>query len=284
MNNGPFIFLGSFVALLLSWLGLIVAPEVQLRDLQPSKNDITGHYFPVQRLGLARQGADVYRANACYTCHSQQIRQTGYDFKAVVEKPGTNEPAFSEILGKVDPAWPAGIEVDPGYTLDIGAINLHRKESLDQYFDNSGIKKLGAKIRFDFHPLGPDIERGWGVRASVARDYLYDDTLMLGNQRVGPDLTDVGARLPDLQHILLHLYDPQSVTPGSIMPAYRFLFEERRVGDAPSPNALKLGGKLAPEAGREIVPKPEALALVAYLQSLKVTEPLYEAPTPIAAP
>jgi cytochrome c oxidase cbb3-type subunit II len=284
MNNGPFLFLGSFVALMLSWLGLIVAPEVQLRDFQPEKNDITGQYYPVQRLGLARQGEDVYRANACYTCHTRVIRQTGYDFKAVVEKPGTNEPAFSKILVKVDPDWPAGIEVDPGYELEIGSINLHRKEGLEQYFDNSGIKQYGAKIRFDFHPLGPDIKRGWGVRASVARDYLFDDTVMLGNQRIGPDLTNVGARMPDRHQLLLHLYNPRSTAPGSMMPAYRFLFEEHRIGDAPSPDALKLEGDLAPKPGMEIVPKADALALVAYLQSLKVTEPLYEAPTTMSAP
>lgn len=284
MNNGPFLFLGSFVAMLLSWLGLVVAPQVQLRDLQPAKNDTTGQYYPAQRLGLARQGADVYRANACYTCHSQQIRQNDYNFKAVVEKPGTNEPAFSSILVKVDPAWPEGIEVDPGYTLEIGRINLHRKESLEQYFDNSGMKQYGAKIRFDFHPLGPDIARGWGIRASVARDYLYDDTLMLGDLRMGPDLANVGSRLPGTQQALLHLYNPKSTNPDSRMPAYKFLFEERPIGDTPSPNALKLEGDLAPKAGMEIVPKAEALELVAYLQSLKVTEPLYEAPTTVVAP
>jgi cbb3-type cytochrome oxidase cytochrome c subunit len=281
VNNGPFLFLGSFVAMLLSWLGLIVAPQVQLRDLEPEKNETTGQYYPVQRLGMARQGADVYRANACYSCHSQQVRQTDYEFRAVVEKPGTNEVGLGQVLMKIDPEWPEGLAVDPGYELEIGKINLHRRDTLEQYFDSANLKQFGAKIRFDFRPLGPDIQRGWGVRASVARDYLYDDVVMPGDQRVGPDLANVGARLPDRNWHLVHLYQPQANVPGSSMPSYQFLFEKRRVGDHPSPNALKLEGALAPGAGWEIVPRPEALRLVAYLQSLKQTEPLYEAPAPM---
>lgn len=66
------------------------------------------------------------------------------------------------------------------------------------------------------------------------------------------------------------------------MPAYKFLFEKRRQGETSSPNALKLEGDLAPEPGWEVVPTADALALVAYLQSLKVTEALYEAPATVA--
>ena len=284
MNNGPFLFLGSFVALLLSWLGLIVVPQVQLRDLQPAKNETTGGYYPLQRLGLARQGAEVYRANACYACHSQQIRQTGYSFEAVIEKAGNDPDALAGALVRVNREW--GLEdaslFGEGDALELGRIDIRRKQSIEQTLDRARIGDLEAKIRFDFIPEGPDIQRGWGMRASVARDYLYEDTLMLGSQRLGPDLSNVGARLPDRDWHLLHLYHPRATVEGSTMPAYEFLFEKRRQGEAPSPNALKLEGDLAPEPGWEIVPTADALALVAYLQSLKVTEALYEAPTTVA--
>ena len=55
------------------------------------------------------------------------------------------------------------------------------------------------------------------------------------------------------------------------MPPYRFLFEKRKIGRRPSPEALALPGELAPGAGYEIVPKPAAKALVAYLIACALT-------------
>ena len=41
-------------------------------------------------------------------------------------------------------------------------------------------------------------EAGWPASSvSVAADYLYDQPVMLGSQRIGPDLTNVGLRQPD---------------------------------------------------------------------------------------
>jgi hypothetical protein len=62
------------------------------------------------------------------------------------------------------------------------------------------------------------------------------------------------------------------------MPPYRYLFEKRKIGGQPAPDALKLTGDLAPETGYEIVPKPAARTLVAYLLSLRAEAPLFEAP------
>ena len=69
------------------------------------------------------------------------------------------------------------------------------------------------------------------------------------------------------------------------MPPYRFLFEQRKIKDRPSPEALVLPGELAPPPGYEIIPRPEALALVAYLTSLRADAPLFTAPltAPVAA-
>jgi len=285
MNNGPFLFLGSFVALLLSWLGLIVAPQIQLRDLQPARNEATGQFFPVQRLGLARRGADVYRANGCNACHSQQVRQTGYHFDAVIEKAGNDPDALAKALVTLNSDWSVDDAAlfGEGDALDFGRvrIDLGRKARFEQMLDNAKIGDHEAKIRFDLRPSGPDIARGWGLRASVARDYLFDDTLMIGSQRIGPDLSNVGARLPDAAWHLKHLYRPRTTVDSSTMPAYGFLFNVRPIGETPSPNALKLEGEFAPAAGYEVVPTAEALALVAYLQSLKVTSALYEAPAPV---
>lgn len=135
--------------------------------------------------------------------------------------------------------------------------------------------------------FGPDILRGWGVRRTVAQDYLRDHPVMLGSVRVGPDLANIGMRMGAgdtnvqpamVAHHLKHLYHPRTVMPASVMPAYPYLFEKRPVGARPSPDALKLEAPFAPEAGMEIVPKPEAKALIAYLLSLRSTVSLPEAP------
>ncbi|HTD66887.1 MAG TPA: cbb3-type cytochrome c oxidase subunit II, partial [Candidatus Limnocylindria bacterium] len=148
----------------------------------------------------------------------------------------------------------------------------------------AALKKAGAPAQMVFIPLGPDIARAWGPRRTVAADYLKDYPVQVGNSRLGPDLSNIGARMPDAKWHLLHLYDPRTVVNGSIMPAYRYLFETRPLGKVPAPDALKLPEKFAPKPGYEVVPKPEALLLAAYLQSLRVEMALFEAPAPVLAP
>jgi len=121
----------------------------------------------------------------------------------------------------------------------------------------------------------------------VAADYLFDSPPLLGSQRIGPDLANVGARLPDANWQLLHLYNPKTVVKDSPMPPHKFCSRPTRIVFAPSADALKLPeGIKGPPPGYEIIPTDDALALVAYLQSLKVTAPLYEAPMSVigAAP
>ena len=67
------------------------------------------------------------------------------------------------------------------------------------------------------------------------------------------------------------------------MPPYRFLFEEKRIERQPSPDALQLPPDLAPPKGYEIVPRPEAKALVAYLMSLQASAVLFETPMSVPA-
>jgi hypothetical protein len=163
----------------------------------------------------------------------------------------------------------------------------------------------GGKVETHIVSVGPDIARGWGLARSVAADFLYDQPVMLGSQRIGPDLANVGARLPDANWHYRHLFDPKSVDPKSVMPPYRFLFEQRPASIASSEETAKpfaadmtafsgsqtnfadgetlnLTGELALDTGSRIVPGEDARALVAYLLSLKVSTPLLE--RPVTAP
>src|SRR5436309_498123 len=99
MNRYQFLFGGVLLTFALGWLGLAVAPQVQLGNLQPQIDEDVGDMYPVNAGGIAAQGRRVYAANGCVYCHTQQVR----------EKHG-----------------------------------------------------------------GSDIDRGWGVRRTVARDYIYD--------------------------------------------------------------------------------------------------------------
>jgi len=115
---------------------------------------------------------------------------------------------------------------------------------------------------------GSDWDREWGARQSVARDYLLQDQVLLGNRRLGPDLSNVGSRY-DAEWFLAHLYNPQQKVPESNMPRFDFLFEEQERSQESSSRALSLDINDLLEEGHELVPSEDAVALVAYLQSLK---------------
>ncbi len=58
---------------------------------------------------------------------------------------------------------------------------------------------------------------------SLAAESMYDHPFQWGSKRNGPDLARVGGKYSDDWH-RDHLKDPRSVVPGSIMPAYPWLF------------------------------------------------------------
>jgi cytochrome c oxidase cbb3-type subunit 2 len=150
------------------------------------------------------------------------------------------------------------------------------KEIADAASDK--LTTAGGKVEIHIIATGADISRGWGIRRSVATDFLWDYPVQLGNLRAGPDLANVGARLGNANWQLQHLYAPQSVMEKSAMPPFKFLFETRKMNGAPSPDALQLSGKFASPADYEIVPTEDAKNLAAYLLSLRADVPLYEAP------
>ena len=127
---------------------------------------------------------------------------------------------------------------------------------------------------------GADIDRGWGKRRTVARDYMFDRYVFLGNSRLGGDLTNIGVRQTDPQWFYRLLYDPRSLHPASVMPSFRYLFRTRKISGQSSADALKLSGPAAPPRGYEIVPTEQGRAIVAYLISLKRNYALPEAPEP----
>lgn len=104
-------------------------------------------------------------------------------------------------------------------------------------------------------------------RPSAPGDYAYQTPELLGSERTGPDLTNVGVRQPAEVWQYIHLYDPRAVVPQSIMPSYHWLFEV--VPSAPpGETPVALPPAYAPKSG-VVIPTARAKALVAYLLSLK---------------
>ena len=60
---------------------------------------------------------------------------------------------------------------------------------------------------------------------SKAGEFVYDHPFQWGSKRTGPDLHRVGKKYPDSWHYY-HMLDPTSMSPGSIMPPYPWLFEQ----------------------------------------------------------
>ncbi len=61
---------------------------------------------------------------------------------------------------------------------------------------------------------------------SKAGEYVYDHPFLWGSKRTGPDLLRVGRKYPDAWHYN-HMFDPRTMSPGSIMPPYPWLLEKK---------------------------------------------------------
>ncbi len=116
-------------------------------------------------------------------------------------------------------------------------------------------------------PLAQDKVFG---RPSAPGDFAYQTPELLGSARIGPDLTNIGARQPSEVWQYIHLYNPRAVVAESVMPSFDWLFDV--VDKAPQGvMAVPLPKDFAPARG-VVVPGRKAQALLAYLLSLKQPE------------
>ncbi len=59
---------------------------------------------------------------------------------------------------------------------------------------------------------------------SKSGEYVYDHPFLWGSKRTGPDLHREGGKYNNNWHFN-HMWNPQSISPGSIMPGYKWLFD-----------------------------------------------------------
>ncbi|MGD1890624.1 MAG: cytochrome-c oxidase, cbb3-type subunit I [Cyclobacteriaceae bacterium] len=139
-------------------------------------------------------------------------------------------------------------------------------------------------------PFRSETER-YGEYAK-AGEFVHDHPFLCGSKRTGPDLLREGGKYPDSWHYH-HMLDPTSMSPGSIMPPYPWLYEKdldvSQVADkisamrtlgVPYPEGYEEEAmadldaqsneivKTLAESGIEVKKDREIIALIAYLQRL----------------
>ncbi|MEC4094009.1 cbb3-type cytochrome c oxidase subunit II [Myroides odoratimimus] len=123
-----------------------------------------------------------------------------------------------------------------------------------------------------------EMDRKWGSRPSISADYAGNKRVdfwtntatLMGTERTGPDLIDIGTRQPSLDWHLVHLYNPRIVVKESIMPSYSFLFTSKESPDKEDV-VVSVPETFLRDKELKIVATQDALDLVAYLQALKQT-------------
>ena len=66
---------------------------------------------------------------------------------------------------------------------------------------------------------------------SKSGEYVYDHPFLWGSKRTGPDLQRLGGKYNDNWHFN-HMWDPQSTSPGSIMPGYKWMFANKAIDNS----------------------------------------------------
>jgi len=173
----------------------------------------------------------------------------------------------------------ASIEVVKPYTsLEVAGRDLYIREGC-----------VGCHSQL-VRPFRSETER-YGEYSKMG-EFAYDHPFLWGSKRTGPDLHRIGGKYPDSWHFH-HMNEPGSMSPGSIMPPYPWLIENKldqsdlakkiealqAVGvpyaEGYSSQALADADKQAKQIsaslksqGVEVAQDKEIIALIAYLQRL----------------
>lgn len=155
---------------------------------------------------------------------------------------------------------PNNIEVQPLSALALEGRDIYIREGCDVCHTQM------------IRPLRAETER-YG-HYSVEAESKYEHPFLWGSNRLGPDLARVGGRYGDDWH-RVHLTNPRSVVPGSIMPSYPWLAQNKLDGELTGKKMQvlrKLGVPYTDEAiasaKADVLDKTELQAVIAYLQQL----------------
>jgi cbb3-type cytochrome oxidase cytochrome c subunit len=280
------LFLGIFGTFAFSWIGLTVIPTWQIGHLNPESDEEGTEIYPRPQSGMFARGEHVYAANGCVYCHSQQVR-ADYIADDIERKWGNRRSAprdyiferpvflgkmrMGQDLANIGARAPAP-EESPAPAAQGAAVSSPPPSSA-----TSPAAKVPAGAPASSSPAAPGVAGASPAAPSA--------------QTPGAPWPIQTAGLPPMYSAAwhhVHLYAPRSINPDSNMPAYRFLYEKRRIAGERSAEALQLSASDAPPQGWEVVPTYDAKCVVAYLMGLNQSHPLKEVRSvggaPAAAP
>jgi len=320
------LFLGIFGTFAFSWVGLTVLPTWQIGNLNPESDEEGTDIYPRPQSGMFERGARVYAANGCVYCHSQQVRA---DYAAddierkwgnrrsaprdyIFDRPvflgkmrmgqdlaniGARAPAPEESPSPAGAASPAaqGAAASPAAAQKASPSSGSSPATAPGGSPRTLPAATSSPAVLQTSPTPPGRPVG---AASPSPGQIASATP--GSSPAAPSAQTPGAPwpiqtagLPPMYSAAwhhVHLYAPRTINLDSNMPAYRFLYEKRRIAGERSADALQLSGSDAPPEGWEVVPSYDAKCLVAYLMGLNQSHPLKEArlmggaPAPAASP
>jgi cbb3-type cytochrome oxidase cytochrome c subunit len=303
------LFLGIFGTFAFSWVGLTVIPNWQIGHLNPQADEEGTDIYPRPQSGMVARGAHVYAANGCVYCHSQQVRA---DYIAddiernwgnrrsaprdyIFDRPiflgkmrmgqdlaniGARAPAPEESPAPAGAASPAAQGAAASPAAAPAASPSSGSSPATAPAASPGSSPASA--------VSPNASPPPGQPTGVASPSpgQMANTTPGGSSPAAPSAQTPGAPwpiqtagLPPMYSAAwhhVHLYAPRSINPDSNMPAYRFLYEKRRIAGERSAEALQLSASDAPPQGWEVVPTYDAKCVVAYLMGLNQSHPLKE--------
>ena len=283
------LFLGVFGIFAFSWVGMTLVPALQIGSLNPQTDEDGGDVYPSPPSGMVLRGAEVYAANGCVYCHSQQVRPE-YGGADLERKWGQRRSAPRDYI--FEPIVFLGkMRMGPDLA------NVGHRPALEEKGAATPTPAPGASPATA--PAGaagspaapaasPPTAQGSPSPLPAAGDKPAPNVATTAPSLVADtkELTAGGQPLPYTaawHH--RHLYNPRSVNEDSNMPAYRFLYNKRPISGSVSPDALNFAGDQNddPTAGWEIIPTYDAKCLVAYLMSRDQSHELKEAKSAVIA-
>lgn len=287
------LFLGLFGTFAFSWIGLTVIPNWQIGHLDPQMDEEGTDIYPEPKSGMAERGRHVYTANGCFYCHSQQVRPdyiaSDIDRKWGDRRSAPRDYIFARpvLLGKarmgpdlsnIGKRAPAEEENAPPAGASPAAAPAASASPAGSPATAASPAPAGSPQSSPAAKpaAAPAANASPAQNASPAA--ASASPAPAANPAGSLDSAPANGEPPTYSAAWhhQHLYSPRSLTLDSNMPAYRFLYEKRRISGERSADALKLTGKEAPAEGWEVVPTYDAQCLVAYLMSLDQSHPLKE--------
>jgi cbb3-type cytochrome oxidase cytochrome c subunit len=299
------LFLGIFGTFAFSWTGLTLIPNFQIGHLDPQADEEQTDIYPQPKSGMADRGRKIYAANGCYYCHSQQVR-ADYAASDIERKWGTRRSAPRDYIFE-RPALLGKMRVGPDLS-NIGkrAPSTDENAAASPSASPAAATSPGASpaanapapspnaSAANSPPAAPNASPAASANASPAASANASPAPATSPAPAATTTETTTNGVPPQYSAAwhhLHLYSPRSVLAGSTsnMPAFKFLYEKRRVSGERSADALKLTGADDPGEDWEVVPTYDAKCLVAYLMSLDQSHELQEAklgaaPGPAPAP